>query len=356
MRDVHPVRALYYPNIQFASAEYLRVALLYWEGVVRIVPEGFTPWDPPDVHELVDAGFIGDISPTPYLETTRAVFTERLNRGLPDNAQGAECLIRDSRALIHVSAIHPGLVEELYGRELAVAAGDWVAMSHPAASLYKIVLANQVGVELNAPPMTDEPSCDVAEQFFAFRSLSRTRKASAPVDGFAFARALDPFPAIEEYPPDLALLTRIRDKLTDDRRAFRESVQGRLSSIVDLPSVEAIRAHLIDYAAEIRAQVISRRRTLRLSDIKDIWAALGISAPASIGAAITLAGASPVAAAVGVASSFGLGATDWYLHRRQSRRTGTNYLLSLESAARKRNGLRLAQWVDRLLKRERTAA
>ena len=77
--DVQPIKALYYPQVQFYSPNWLRTALLYWEGVLRLVPDGFQPVDPPIVSDLADLGLVESVSPAPYIASAKDKFLEKLN-------------------------------------------------------------------------------------------------------------------------------------------------------------------------------------------------------------------------------------------------------------------------------------
>src|SRR6185503_1501474 len=67
-----PICALYYPHIQFRSLGWIKAALLYWEGVKRIVPEGLDPKDPPEVLELLAEGLIENVAPSEALRAQAA--------------------------------------------------------------------------------------------------------------------------------------------------------------------------------------------------------------------------------------------------------------------------------------------
>jgi hypothetical protein len=94
MGEVQAIEALYYPQIEFPSAAWVKAALLYWEGLLRIVPDGRTPEDPPEVKALVDAGVIQDVSPAPFRSATSEAFGTRLEdllqsrRGNPSRTTG----------------------------------------------------------------------------------------------------------------------------------------------------------------------------------------------------------------------------------------------------------------------------
>src|SRR5580704_6582677 len=117
MPDVQPVKALYYPRAQFASIGWVKAALLYWESLLRVVPDGLDTHDPPEVHDLVAAGLIEDISPTPYRDATKTAFAPRLEAQLRARGGPSPCLRPEAdepsrgeaNALVHIAEIAPEL-------------------------------------------------------------------------------------------------------------------------------------------------------------------------------------------------------------------------------------------------------
>jgi hypothetical protein len=329
MPAVPPVKALYSTHVQFRSIGWLRAALLYWEGILRFAPDRFSSFDPPEVHELVAAGLIENVSPERYRKPAADAFSARLDELLASSRR-QPCL-GTADPLIHVSQIDRDLLQTLQRRGLAASSGDWAKMSPDMAALYKATLANTAGRELNAAPTTDDTSCE-APAYFELRKLAQGSAPPAPPDGFACARVLQPFPSIEAATSLTAEnLKKIRKNSSAQRRMFRETVQDRVLQIAELPSEEAVISHLQDFKREIEAEVDSQRGALLVSSLRDAWRLLLISAPASIGTAIAVAQSIPLLAAAGVVGSFGLGIADFWTRATQRKRAG-HYLLLLDAA------------------------
>jgi hypothetical protein len=334
MAAVTPVKALYYPHLQFGSVRWLRSALLYWEGVLRLLPKGFMPFDPPEVHELVSAGLVENITPDEYLRRTAEAFGARLETLLRQPG-GLPCTDPYADPLVHVSMFDPDLLQDLRRRGIATTAGDWVKLPPEIATLYKVIFANSVGRALNAAPATDETVCG-APVYFAYRKLALDPTRRAPPDGYACARMLDPFPAIEQADTlTTDQLLKVRAASSTQRRLFRETIQKRVGQLADLPSEQAIESHIDDFTREIRTEIDAQRGASRASTLRDTWRLILISTPASVGAAVGIAGSMPLVAAAGVVGTLGLGVADVYGRIKQRRHAG-HYLLVLESALRSR--------------------
>jgi hypothetical protein len=330
--DIQPVKALYYPRILSRSLGWLKAALLYWEGLVRVVPDDFEPLDPPGVHDLVEAGLIESISPDRYLEGAQRTFAASLEKLLQGRSRSSRRADRGSGALLHVRELAPSLLQELQTRGLAMTAGEWVSMAGDVAALYKICLTGQAGRELHAAPAIDEGEGDVAAWFFSSREQRGGSAATGLVDGFACARRVHPFPEIEQNGVPTNRLLAARRTFAPQRRAFREQLQGRVAAIDTLPSVAAVRAHLDDAVSEIDGEVNAQRRDLGTVNARNALKVVTMSTPAALGTAVTLAGAPIPTAVAGVTASLGLGVVDWFLQRRQLGRFSTSYVLLLEAA------------------------
>lgn len=61
MPNYHPHSVLYYPSIEFQSIEWVKRALLFWDHVYRIVPDGYTPNDPQEIMSLKEHNLVIDI-------------------------------------------------------------------------------------------------------------------------------------------------------------------------------------------------------------------------------------------------------------------------------------------------------
>jgi hypothetical protein len=336
--DVQPVRGLYYPRVHFTSSGWLKAALLYWESVLRIVPDGFALQDPPEVYELAAAGLIENVSPAPYREAAKHLFLHHLESTLRryDDASRSgrdrSPAERKNYKLFSTGEIDRGLLKELQTHRLAAVADDWVTMPSDMADLYTLGLACEIGKALYAAPATDCPTSAVAATLLARQEITADRSAQAPVDGYACARSIAPFPALEMTSVDTEKLLRVRQKYADERRAFRALVQERAVAIAELESVEAIDSHLRDLAVELESDAEFCRSTRRSSQLRDAGRILGVTAPASIGTAVTLSGAPAIVAALGGVGTVVAGVTDWVSSRRQARHVA-RYLVSLDVLA-----------------------
>ena len=115
----HAGDALYYPYIHVRDAGWLKMALLYWESITRILPPSYQPHD--DVYgtkEAVDAGLIHGISPGEFLDAAARRFREEFlsTDSRHDVKQLWQTLDKAQRH--EVIDVHPGKLDPTLLRDL----------------------------------------------------------------------------------------------------------------------------------------------------------------------------------------------------------------------------------------------
>ena len=75
-----PDLGLYYAFIHFRSDAWVKLAILHWDRMGRIVPEGYLKRDSETVQELVAAGFIEDVDPAGAIDIIGNVFLDLIKR------------------------------------------------------------------------------------------------------------------------------------------------------------------------------------------------------------------------------------------------------------------------------------
>ena len=70
--------ALYYPYIHILNRGWLKQALLYWDYVRRIVPDGFPTHDDSEIQHATEAELLRATSPKPYLKQTAKRIKEKI--------------------------------------------------------------------------------------------------------------------------------------------------------------------------------------------------------------------------------------------------------------------------------------
>jgi hypothetical protein len=332
MVDTTPTKALYYPHREFGSAAWVKGALLYWEGIARLVGE-VQPDDEPEIVELVAAGLIEKIEFEPFRPRVKRLFGERLvdllrqRGGFPETVPRVRGLRGDlgfqGRALEEVA-------EELESQGHHDASQVVRRTPDQVHALLATFAAEVVASERSMAPVTDDPVFSAIDAYFAEEGITSDPKA-AP-NGLAEADLLIPTPSADALASlPVPRLLEIRGKLRSHRRAFRQKVESLKSAIAELPTAEAIRDRLETFAADIREDLEAERRAMKEANVKDDWTFLTITAPAALAVGVTIAGSSPILGPVAGIGAVVLGVTNWYVQRRKGREATSNYMLSLKS-------------------------
>lgn len=321
-----PVKALYYPFIEIQSEDWLKCALLYWEGIKRIVPhEGYRVSDSGPIAELVEAGIVENVAAGPYTETIAKEFLDQPRKSHDE-------VVAEAR--IHREKLAPSVIAMLLEQGHAIQEGDWLLVNPGTADDYMYILANAISRAENAPTVTDYFSNTVrrAKQEYGINyGVEHEGKPS----GMRLAWIACPFPE----PSALGHLSlqdvlKFREAHGPERRAFRDAIHRLGSSLSDLTSAKAVRDTLDDQSADIRERIKEQRETLAALNIKTLALSLSLSVPSAITG--VLAG-SPVIGAIAGAAGLSVAAINIFAARREERKRARSafpyhYLLSIEEA------------------------
>jgi hypothetical protein len=332
---VQPIKAFYYPHVDFGSAAWVKGALLYWEAVVRHTGGPVDDGDA-EIRALHEAGLIEDVDFRPYWEKITPVLGKRLERilhergELPDTIPGTTTIRgHTSREIAERRA---ELARELDGLGFRRAAKALRTKLEQTLTVYLVVGADVISRDRNLAPVTDDPIFEAISTYCC--DEAKPLLESPPVQaGVVFAELLVPTPpmqAVARMP--VKRLLEIREKLAHHRHSFREKVEAQASAIAGLPSADAVERRVKDFAREIRADLDAHHREMKSTHVQWAGSLLRIMAPISIAAGLALSSTSPVAGPIGTIGSVVIEATGWFMHRRAGNVNRTHYILEVEEA------------------------
>jgi hypothetical protein len=352
MAQTGPSKALYFPHLEFGSAAWVKGALLYWEGLARLVGK-VQPDDEPEIRELLEAGLIEEIKLEPFKPQVKRLFGDRFVdllrrcRGLPDAVPRA----RGLRADLDLQArVLDELAHELESQGHQHASEVVRTMPEQALALAATFAAHVVASEHYLAPVTDDPMFSALDTYFTEEGITSDPKATP--DGLAEADLLIPTPSVDALASlPVARLLEIRAKLRKNRRSFRRKVESLRASIAELPTVDAVRDRIRTFAEDIRDDLEAERRAIREAEVKEDWTFMTITAPAALAVGVTIASSSStILGPVAGIGAVGLGVTNWFVQRRKRPKASSNYMLSLKTELGRR-GRGLGSGLDQLLSR-----
>jgi hypothetical protein len=356
--------ALYYPFIDVKNERWLRSAVLCWDSIRTIVPEGYShPYSSEFAQELSDEGVLVPVRVSSSMEEVEAL-TEKVMEYLTSEAATGVVLGTDKRRarVLHPQKISPTLrdLAHIHPEKLSyemrstlrhgLGPDGWLHVDPGFANFYMTLLATQLAQRLRLGLITESASADqlaIATRKARPLRMSSERRIGRHFEAFGPRRSL---PAdmhqgmlVElmvqgiELPENLSvrkILAFKRDH-QEELSVFRREV-ARLAT--DIPSelpLEAVRQSVLDqYQAHALPAINSLRRSLRAQRWEAglnglLKASFFSAAPASVAMLAGVPGSVALAAGAGLS----LMVTGVVLNG-QIRRTKTespySYLLSLE--------------------------
>jgi hypothetical protein len=264
---------LYYPFIDISNEGWLKSALLYWDSLTTIVPEGFRSHrENPTSRELAAASFLNPEFVAPGMPELEQAADDSI--AFLDSAEGLSLVAtsrrphsRDPDVEWHPEAIHSRklldrVVNDLRSRGLEIAPhGDWLRVPGWFARYYMTVLATRLARSRGQSIVTDDPAVEPLANR-AVRGDSE-KVPAAIAQGLLATMVLQTVHVNESTP--VSKLLEFRDKHSRELGAFRTSIRELLKPLngeIDLiplqkhlatvftdqinPSLDAIRGRLND--------------------------------------------------------------------------------------------------------------
>lgn len=326
---IHHGRALYYPYLEFRDTRWLKTAALYYEGIDRIVPPGYTPTDCSEVQELNAAcRFIRAVDPGEAAKDITPAFLDFVRTHLADAGQRGIVLQKlqnkfnfDKTFTIQAGKTGNQLIEELprLGFKLYPGADEnQFVFDEVTGSLYMAFLANHLGILHHTPVITDDP---------LFQPLIHAiqQEGDASDRGHALAtlaiQCAVPNP-LQEIPIDA--LVRFRHTYADERNQFYEEINKLSDDLKNVTDPETLEAIL-----QYKLKALTRRageleKIYKGNKINLLTGLFCLSAP------VIVATAGPIAIAAGLIAVASGKAYSAYIDRRKARAgSPVAYLLSL---------------------------
>ena len=337
--------ALYYPYIHIQDEDWLKSALLYWDGIRRIVPPHYPPEDTKEVRNAVESGLVLDTDPVPYAlgaeqrfrDLVMPLLREGSVVGNDDMFGGSRLALAHGFRFVHVDKMTYGLREDLRRRGLLADHGDWGYLSPELAGFYMMCLALEMSGRIQAPPVTDEMALEESGQYLLFDADRRKPIApGAKTHGVMLSLGV-PFPAPRDlHDVSLSRVITFNRKRADERRRFRLAVEEAITEVSKLDDRNAILDCLAQKGAEIRQAIADHRQAMAELRVTSVGSLCKISCPASFAAAAGYVATLSAEASVAFgAAGLTMGVANWVATSRAEKRkviqsSPWHYLLSVE--------------------------
>lgn len=320
---------LYYPWIHFRDDDWVKLSLLFWRRLERIVPPHHVIDDTPVVHGFTAEGLITAVDPRDSAERIATAFgevivanEEDLRSRYPATELAAEehHSSRDTIAFaperlvhIHVAKVAWRLVEQMFGSGIAVPVRgsdpQWIGVHPEIARVYMSVLASDIASGRTSHPVSESASDLVASGGWSVETLAAALLGTPPArvgEADASPESTLAFLALRTVvPTDLASVSvdqilRVRESYGDELRHFRDSIQAVTdrTSLAEITDPGALETRLQDaYEEYVSPQLPKLRKDLNQLGLNTAEGLLGakIVLPSVLGVGTMIASSNEVA-------------------------------------------------------------
>lgn len=272
--------ALYYPWIDINNSEWLKTAVLYWDKISTIVPEGvYAPYQNEETRILRSEEILEPFDVFPespcvvkaadkfftYLETEEA-------NAIINPAQADRQPFGEDRLLsrIFVGKLTRGLREKLLEYPRIRDMGGYLEMDPFIANYYMDLLAAEISEENRWGLLTDNPSNEYLTNRIRRGDSRRLRDryVQSQAQGMLIKLAFHNIKVNEKTPIDNLLI--FRQKHADELRSFRRAINDLSTKIdPDVKSVEDLAGMVNEiYENDIAPAIQLLRKELKISNIE----------------------------------------------------------------------------------------
>lgn len=217
-------RALHYPTIEFQDIDALKRSLLIWDGIHRIVPEGYAPEDDPEVREAVQAGAIVDLTLN-AMEKHKAAhrfLDYYILRNRPDFplVWPAGCS-SESFTRINPDKIDAKLLPLFESLKRRVTSDGFLEVPEDLAGGYMFYLATSVAERRSLQLITDSSDCWAVGTYFANEGCFTEAVYDDNADAYLANMAIDDLLPSDLTHVHIDALLRFREDHAEVRAQFQ---------------------------------------------------------------------------------------------------------------------------------------
>lgn len=283
-------RALYYPYIHFQETGWLKAALLYWDGLRRIVPGDCNPNDEKDVAIAVSEGAVINTDPTRYLKKASTQFSKYFLTPSCNEKPLLSVTNADDRILkvdegffeslhwLYNSKIDSAVLDSLVKNHIGVIQDDKIYLDQRYAYSYMTCLASTMGAQIGTPMITDTPNRLERGEYLSLGIPHSINSAVEPCDIMLRIGIDFPDPAsLAEVP--IRKILKFHERYNSERRLFRQRVQLLITRFAEIEDPNAFEDVIASERQAIKDEMQDYRYSLDELNVKSVFSFFQISVP-----------------------------------------------------------------------------
>ncbi|HNO77172.1 MAG TPA: hypothetical protein PKN33_03845 [Phycisphaerae bacterium] len=322
--------ALYYPYLHIQDVDWLKWALLYWEGIRRIVPASAEPGlsDSHEARIASGAGLLMNTSPQPYVDGASKRFEKSvvplLKRDPKSKIEdckhiGLELAMESADVSPHLDKMTGHLANSLRNDGLAEEFGPWLRIQNGGGGLYMVCLGAEMGVSMGTPLVTDTAEFSVGGEYLLYGEPPNKAQQST-VQPLLIQLGVE-FPALKALRGiSMKRIVAFHQKRAAERRRFRIAIDAVANTVAKLDDANALADYLSDKKAELQEAVSDHKKSMDELSVTSFVSALDIKVPSMVAGGVALGKINKTAGAILIGTGLSLGAIQWWAKYRSERR------------------------------------
>lgn len=336
-------QALHYPTIEFNDVDALKRALLVWDRIYRIVPQGYTPEDTSEVLDAVSTGAVQDLALDEHekSQAAHAFLDFYAMRNNPGNRLvwpagfSTETFTRINPEKIDAKLVP--LFEQLARR---LTADGFLEVPHELAGGYMFYLATSVANRRGLDITTDSSDYWAVGSYFAAGGNFTEQVYAEHADAYLADLAIDDLLPDSLESVSIDTILRFREDTVELRHAFQKELHELKEELERCNNKTHARHIVADFSKRFERAKDEYRKSLTFFRKTDVCSIISVGLPvaASIVALPVAAGVDPYTPVrLGVGMLLGavsaLGAREMI----DKKRTVASYLVDAERLSRTPN-------------------
>ena len=270
---------LYYPHIEFHSAEWVKKSLMFWDHIFRIVPDGYSPQDSDEIKPFVDAGLIINVNleNEDKIEVTKR-FTRLCKKMVSNNYRPAGLMGYDDEDEEEYEMVSKNKIDNrLYpyldkiADTVNFSNNDWVIMNKSLARAYMFELSQVVAQRRCLNRGTDNDDVWSVGQYFSNKGYFNETLRNDDSKGYVCSLIVDDIIPAEIINVQSNKIINFVNERHDEKIALR----GRIGTFIEELQKVRSQSHVSflsdQFTADLKKEKDDLKKSMDFVKNGNIW-------------------------------------------------------------------------------------